>query len=44
VVYADLDSHFMLSRHIAEGMEFVDGCLYPSSRSGLGLKILQENF
>ena len=39
VRYADLDSHFMLERSIAEGIEFRDGCLWPSSMNGLGIRL-----
>ncbi len=42
VKYADLDSHFMLSDNIAEGLEFKDGLLQVSKRPGLGIEVDEQ--
>jgi L-alanine-DL-glutamate epimerase-like enolase superfamily enzyme len=42
VLYADLDSHLMLARDIATGLDFRDGALWPSKAPGQGISILKE--
>lgn len=39
IKYADLDSRFMLSDNIATGLDFKDGLLHVSKKTGLGIDI-----
>lgn len=40
--YADLDSHFMLSDHIASGLDFTDGLLWTSKEPGTGIEVSED--
>ncbi len=42
IKYADLDSTFMLSDNIAEGLEFKKGELWTKKEKGLGIDVLEE--
>ncbi len=42
IKYADLDSHFMLSDMVFEGLEFRDGKLWLSGKTGLGIKVMED--
>ncbi len=40
--YADLDSHFMLSDRVADGLKFEEGRLSTSDGTGLGMRVDEE--